>query len=124
MLKIEQPSKNKNLLLTHRVSNSLTIVMVFLFLFGIPNTIHASFEDIGIGARATGLANAFVGDADDVYGMYYNPAGLVQLEYPEFSSYYGKMYMNLSDDSNLGHNFFAYAHPLRIGRKYLPDESG
>lgn len=100
-----------------------------IYFFIISNTdlvtvsLHASFETTGIGARATGLSNAFTGDADDVYAIYYNPAGLVQVELPEFSSYYGKLHTGLSDGSNIGNNFFAYAHPLNIGRKFSAGDS-
>jgi len=61
-------------------------VLVIIILYT-PKT-QASFEDIGMGARAIGMGNAFVGDADDIYSVHYNPAGMVQLEYPEFSAYY------------------------------------
>lgn len=37
------------------------------------------FLKIGVGARALGMSNAFVGAADDVTAGYWNPAGLTQL---------------------------------------------
>jgi long-subunit fatty acid transport protein len=40
---------------------------------------------VGAGARAAGMANAFVAIADDASAASWNPAGLVQLERPEFS---------------------------------------
>jgi long-subunit fatty acid transport protein len=40
---------------------------------------------VGSGARAAGMANAFVAIADDATAASWNPAGLVQLERPEFS---------------------------------------
>ncbi len=40
---------------------------------------------IGSGARAAGMADAFVAIADDATAASWNPAGLVQLEKPEFS---------------------------------------
>ena len=40
---------------------------------------------VGSGARAAGMANAFVAIADDATAASWNPAGLVQLELPEFS---------------------------------------
>lgn len=36
-------------------------------------------ETVGMGSRATGLGNAFIGVADDLSANYYNPAGLTQL---------------------------------------------
>lgn len=47
---------------------------------------------VGSGARAAGMADAFVAIADDATAASWNPAGLVQLERPELSivgSYYG-----------------------------------
>lgn len=40
---------------------------------------------VGSGARAAGMADAFVAIADDATAASWNPAGLVQLERPEFS---------------------------------------
>jgi long-subunit fatty acid transport protein len=40
---------------------------------------------VGSGARAAGMSNAFVAIADDATAASWNPAGLVQLERPEFS---------------------------------------
>jgi long-subunit fatty acid transport protein len=40
---------------------------------------------VGSGARAAGMANAFVAIADDATAASWNPAGLVQLERPELS---------------------------------------
>lgn len=76
----------------------------------------AAFEDLGSGARAPGLGNAFTALADDAYAAYYNPAGLAQLERPHFSAAYAKLYTGLSDGSDLGLSQLAYAHPLKNGR--------
>lgn len=40
---------------------------------------------VGSGARAAGMADAFVGIADDATAASWNPAGLIQLERPELS---------------------------------------
>lgn len=40
----------------------------------------AAFDDMRPSARARGMGNAFVGLADDVTAVFYNPAGLSQLE--------------------------------------------
>jgi long-subunit fatty acid transport protein len=47
--------------------------------------ISASPTPIGSGARAAGMADAFVAIADDATAASWNPAGLVQLERPELS---------------------------------------
>ncbi len=40
----------------------------------------AQFLKIGVGGRATGMADAFIAVADDASALYWNPAGLVQTE--------------------------------------------
>jgi tetratricopeptide (TPR) repeat protein len=77
---------------------------------------RAAFEDQGAGARAPGLGNAFTALADDAYAVYYNPAGLAQMERPQFSTSYSRLLMGLSDGTNLSLMDLAYAHPLRGGR--------
>ncbi|MDP2325467.1 MAG: outer membrane protein transport protein, partial [Gammaproteobacteria bacterium] len=58
------------------------------------SSVHAQSNDleisvsptpIGAGARAAGMADAFVAIADDATAASWNPAGLVQLEAPELS---------------------------------------
>ncbi len=42
-------------------------------------TTAAPFLEIGVGARAIGMGGAFVATANDVSAMYWNPAGIAQL---------------------------------------------
>lgn len=53
-----------------------------------PPTIFAAPMPTGSGARALGLAGAFTAVADDATAASWNPAGLTQLETPEFSTVY------------------------------------
>lgn len=78
---------------------------------------HAAYEDIGVGARATGFGNAFTAVADDVYAIHYNPAGLGMLYRPELGTSYSKLLTGLSDNSNLQNSFLGYSHPLRGGER-------
>lgn len=78
---------------------------------------RAAYEDVGVGARTTGLGQAYTGVADDVYAVYYNPAGLATLERAEFGTTYSRLLTGLSDGSNVQNSFLAYAHPLEGGRK-------
>ena len=43
----------------------------------------AEFLKIGVGARPMGMGGSFVSLADDATATYWNPAGLIQLEYKE-----------------------------------------
>ncbi|MFH1723901.1 MAG: hypothetical protein ABII00_04680 [Elusimicrobiota bacterium] len=81
-----------------------------------PRPARAAFDDLGAGGRAPGMGNAFTAIADDVYAVYYNPAGLAQLERPQISTAYSRFYMGLSDGSDLGLSQITYAHPLKNWR--------
>jgi hypothetical protein len=48
-----------------------------------PGSTAADFLKIGIGAKARGMGGAFVGLADDPSAIYWNPAGLSQLDCPQ-----------------------------------------
>lgn len=77
---------------------------------------RAAYDDVGVGARVTGLGNAYTAIADDVYAVYYNPAGLGTLDRPMLATTYSRLHMGLSDDSNLQNSFLAYARPIKHGR--------
>jgi hypothetical protein len=79
----------------------------------------ASFEEYPTGARAAGMGDAFTALADDAYAMYYNPAGLMHIHRPEFTAYYARLYEGLTDNSQIGRSFLAYAHPLSRGHGTL-----
>ncbi|MBI5246491.1 MAG: conjugal transfer protein TraF [Elusimicrobia bacterium] len=77
----------------------------------------AAYEDVGVGARVSGLGHAYTAVADDVYSMYYNPAGLATLDRPEFGTTYSRLLTGLSDGSNVQNSFLGYAHPIDGGRR-------
>ncbi len=77
---------------------------------------QAAFEDVGVGARVTGLGNAFTAIADDVYSVYYNPAGLGTIDRPQAATTYSRLLTGLSDNSNLQNSFVSYARPIKHGR--------
>jgi tetratricopeptide (TPR) repeat protein len=77
----------------------------------------AAFEETGAGARAPGLGDAFGALADDAYALHYNPAGLAQIDRKQFSAAYSRLYMGLSDGSEIGSSQFVFALPLNGGRK-------
>lgn len=75
----------------------------------------AAFRDLGAGARAPGMGNAFVAVADDQYAAHYNPAGLGVLERTQLGLAHTKLHTGLTDESGVGHTQLALARPLRAG---------
>lgn len=57
-----------------------------------PGTTAASFLKIAVGARASAMGGAFTAVADDGTALYWNPAGLAQLEEREFSATYNSWF--------------------------------
>lgn len=87
---------------------------------------------VGAGVRALGMGEAFVAVADDASAGSWNPAGLTQMERPEFSLVYG--YEARQDDitssrhpesaqtSSSNHDdlqYFSYVHPLEAWGKVM-----
>lgn len=101
-----------------RTCHRLTAVAAALAaLFVLAPSSRAAYQDVGVGARVTGLGRAYTAVADDVYSIYYNPAGLATLDRKEFGTTYSRLLTGLSDGSNLQNSFLGYAHPLDDGRK-------
>ena len=101
-----------------RTQNRLIAVAAALAaLLVLPPSARAAYDDVGVGARVTGLGRAYTAVADDVYSIYYNPAGLATLDRKEFGTTYSRLLTGLSDGSNLQNSFLGYAHPLDDGRK-------
>jgi len=92
----------------------LRLALLAVLLAAVPA--RAAFEDLGSGARATGMGNAFTAVADDLHAHHYNPAGLGQLLRPQFSATYSKLHLGLSDNSDINQSQFALAYPLRRSR--------
>ena len=51
-------------------------------------TTSAAFLEIGPGARSLGMGSAYVSVADDASSIYWNPAGIVNVNKPEVQSFY------------------------------------
>jgi len=88
------------------------LILLFTFTCNLPSAL-AQFEDLGVGARGIGMANSFIGLADDGYSIYYNPAGLGRIGWQELVLDYGKLYWGLDDNSNIGQSFVGYAQSLK-----------
>jgi hypothetical protein len=71
------------------------------------------FLKIDVGARSTAMGGAFVGLSDDEAALYFNPAGLIQMETKRFFTTYN----NYITDIQSG--FLGYVHPygedIRLG---------
>lgn len=76
---------------------------------------NASFVYACVGARPISMGGAFVGVADDANATYWNPAGLTQLEDPEFT--YTPTIHN-RDEVNYD-DFISLAFPLYLKEKDL-----
>lgn len=70
----------------------------------------AEFLDMPVGARAIGMGGAFTAVADDSTGLFWNPAGLAQIQTREFGAMYSDVFAGL-----VKHNFLNYVHPTNIG---------
>ena len=55
----------------------------------------ASFLKIAVGARASGMGEAFSAVVDDTTSLYWNPAGLVQVKDKEFSATYNQWFAEI-----------------------------
>jgi hypothetical protein len=83
----------------------------------------ANFLEIGVGARARALGDAFTGLASGITATYWNPAGLGSTE--RFSI--GYTYSPLYGDLDINHQFAAVALPLfggALGASYIRLDSG
>lgn len=72
-------------------------------------TSGAQFLKIGAGPRPTAMGDAFVGLADDVNAVYFNPAGLSYLSRPELIA----MHTQWFEDMN--YEFGAFSYPTDFG---------
>jgi LysM repeat protein len=106
-------NKNK---LTRKIFRRIAvgILAVLAALMG-PRRTEAAFETLGAGARSLAMGGAFTAISDDAEASYTNPAGLVQVRRGEFTAGYGKLYLGLKDNSNLGSGFVGGALPLKGG---------
>ncbi|MCB4790541.1 MAG: PorV/PorQ family protein [Elusimicrobia bacterium] len=81
---------------------------------GGPGTTSANFLKFGVGARPLGMGGAFGAVCDDVNALYWNPAGLANIQkYNELSF----THHELGED--MKYEFLAYAKPFRKMRGTL-----
>jgi hypothetical protein len=61
------------------------------------DALRLGIQGFGVGARALGMGNAYTGVASDYSAVFWNPAGLAQAQYGEFS--FGLSYLSNNDNS-------------------------
>ncbi len=72
-------------------------------------TAGAQFLKIGVGARYIGMGEASVAMVDDAYSMYWNPAGMANMEQTEFA------FTNVNWIEDVSLNFISFAKPMGFG---------
>ncbi|MGB5106754.1 MAG: PorV/PorQ family protein [Candidatus Zixiibacteriota bacterium] len=67
---------------------------------------------LGAGARPLALGGAYVALAGDPAGLYYNPAGIAQIQGRQIALLHSETFGSL-----LNHDYVAYAHPVNFRNK-------
>ncbi|MFZ4590155.1 MAG: hypothetical protein ACOYN6_04095 [Ignavibacteria bacterium] len=86
------------------------LFLVILILWAV--NLSAQFENTDVGARPTALGGAFTSLSDNSLAIFYNPAGLGQVKYREFSAFYSPAPFGLTDLSTAS---LSYSEPLSFG---------
>lgn len=100
-----------------KIKKSITLLFVFLTFLGqssgveagSPGTAGSAALQFPVGSRAMGMGNAFTGLANDVTSIYWNPAGLSNLNTREFAAAYVDGVLDVS------HTFLGYAQETKWG---------
>lgn len=79
---------------------------------------YAGFMDLGAGGRPLGMGHAFVGLADDINAIYYNPAGLINIKKMEFTFMYAPLFVGLTDGSNISDYYGAYVQKMDVNSAF------
>ena len=111
---LEHNDNTKKRYSPHRLTFGILLGLFLLALMAPPQvmgqakvgTTGAQFLELGVSARAMGMAEAFTAVADDISAVYYNPAGLVYLYGREASFTYIKM------PADINYGFGAIGMPL------------
>ncbi|MBI4057678.1 MAG: hypothetical protein HY399_09045 [Elusimicrobia bacterium] len=98
-------ANNKRIIYSH----SIRTLFAVLFVCGPQLCWGATFHDLLPGGRANGMGLAYTAVADDVYSLFYNPAGLASKPRLEVGSGLGRRFSPLS---SVGEISLAYARPV------------
>jgi hypothetical protein len=80
---------------SHKMNNVAARVVLLLAAF--PALAYSGFEKNGRGARAIGLANAYVAIADDPWAVFYNPAGLARISSIQATAFFSPARFGMSE---------------------------
>ncbi|MFH2070581.1 MAG: conjugal transfer protein TraF [Elusimicrobiota bacterium] len=94
------------------------LAALLLLILMLPVVSEAAFEQISVGARPAGLGGAYTALSDDVYSVYYNPAGLALIPRTELTTQYSQLYMGLWDNSALAYSFVGIAQPIKFAKDF------
>ena len=105
---------NSSRAVKRKLKQSVIAVLAVLWLTGF-RPVNAAFEETAVSGKSAALGGIYVSACDDVNSIYHNPAGLALIPRAEFMAQYARLYLGLTDNSNLGYSFVGVAQPL--GRK-------
>ncbi|MCD6318073.1 PorV/PorQ family protein [Candidatus Aerophobetes bacterium] len=91
------------------IVSSLILIPGFSSYASDVGTTASNFLKIGVGARATAMGGAFTALADDGTALYWNPAGLAQIERTEISAMYNMWFQEVNQ------GYLSLAFPLLGG---------
>ncbi|MEW6095333.1 MAG: PorV/PorQ family protein [bacterium] len=75
---------------------------------GSPGSKGAVFLKLGQGARANAMGESFCAVADDINALYWNPAGIAQIQERQFTFMYSDWLEEIK------YNYLAYVHPEKV----------
>ena len=93
------------------IKQAVILFFIFHFLFSIsafagsPGSSALNFLKIPAAVRAVGMGEAFCGQASGLDAVYYNPAGISQASYQEFTAAHTEWL------DGIGYSFLGYLHP-------------
>jgi long-subunit fatty acid transport protein len=85
------------------------IICITTQLFSASGTTGVAFSKVSPSARASGMAEAFVGLADDSSAIWYNPAGLAKITKLSVGGTYGMLF------EGLNFQYVSLAYPMKTG---------
>jgi outer membrane protein OmpA-like peptidoglycan-associated protein len=95
-------------------------LVAVLFVLALPLAGWGYFQDLGLGVRPLGMGEAFTGVADDSNTVWWNSAGLADLNLYEVNAMYSSLYTNLNARLFSGETDSIGFHDLGVVRPFDP----